>query len=206
MAAYAAGFLAYSGGQIPRARALLTYAVAEFGRQQRVASLVGALIILGLCHALSGATDQARDCYTKVLEITESRGESVGRSYAQWSMAVLQWHSGESGRATELLGEALTRPARLMDDPVGTAMCLEALAWIACDTGDPERAAVLMGAATARGAAASSRPISLPNLMASHVECVRVAESALGTAGFAAASQAGEDMSSADAVVYALGE
>lgn len=206
MAAYAAGFLAYSGGQIPRARALLTDAVAEFGRQQRIAPLVEALIILGLCHALSGATEQASDCYTQVLEITESRGESVGRSYAQWSMAVLLWTSGESDRATELLDEALTRLARLVEDPVGTAMCLEALAWIACDTGDPERAAVLMGAAAARGAVASSWPISLPNLTASHVDCVRSAESALGPAGFAAATLVGEGLSSAAAVAYALGE
>ncbi|WP_433207319.1 hypothetical protein ACQP1G_21760 [Nocardia sp. CA-107356] len=104
------------------------------------------------------------------------------------------------------MDEALIRLARLVDDPVGTAICLEALAWIACDNSDPERAAVLMGAAGALATAASSWPISLPNLLASHDECVRHAGTALGSAGFAAASLGGEQMSSAAAVAYALGE
>ncbi|MCU1645780.1 MAG: protein kinase/transcriptional regulator, LuxR family protein [Nocardia sp.] len=205
IATYAEGFHAYSSGQIPRARTLLTEVVPEFGRQHRIAPLVEALIILGLCHAMSGSTEQASDCYVQVLEITESRGESVGRSYAQWALGVLKWQTGESDRATALLEEALTRLAQLVDDPVGTAMCLEALAWIACDT-DPERAAVLMGAAAARGAAASGWPISSPNLLTSHAECVRSAKSALGAAGFAAASQTGEAMPAAAAVAYALGK
>ncbi|MFE3054221.1 hypothetical protein [Nocardia sp. NPDC059239] len=205
-AAYAEGFPAYYSGRAYQARDVLTDVAAELRQQHRLALEVEALFMLGLCHAMCGSAEQANECYVRVLEITESSGESVARSYAQWATGLLEWQHREFDRATQLLDEALQRLARLIVDPVGTAMCLEALAWIACDTDDPERAAVLTGAAGALATAAGNWPILSPNLLTSHTECVRRAIAALGDAEFATARRAGEDMSGAAAVALALGE
>jgi non-specific serine/threonine protein kinase len=61
-------------------------------------------------------------------------------------MGVAEWRRGEVNRAQELIGESL-RVGRPLDSPIAVAFGLEAMAWIANDRNDSERAAVLMGAA-----------------------------------------------------------
>ncbi|WP_433207316.1 hypothetical protein ACQP1G_21755 [Nocardia sp. CA-107356] len=92
--AYADAFFAYCSGQISRAAALLEDSVVEFHRQDRLALEVEALTMLGLCHAMLESAERAGEYYRRVLGITESRGESVSRSYALWALGVLKWQSG----------------------------------------------------------------------------------------------------------------
>ncbi|SEB37398.1 non-specific serine/threonine protein kinase [Rhodococcus jostii] len=203
---YADGLLAFYNGEPARACSLLEESLAAFRRQDDVALQVEALTMLGLPYELLGHTERAVECYEQVLAITESCGESVYRSYALWAMAVLLWRQGNLTRARELMNQCLVRIARLVDDPVGSAMCLESLAWIAGGEDDAQRAAILMGAAEALGNVAGSSPTFLPHLLFYHDDCVQTSRRVLGENAFATAWREGNELALDAAVAYALGE
>ncbi|MFD9664273.1 protein kinase [Rhodococcus sp. NPDC059968] len=203
---HAAGLLSFYQGELARACSLLEKSQAEFRRQGNTALQVETLTLIGMSYELLGDAGQAMDHYGQVLTITESRGESVGRAYTQWAMAVLLWRQGDLTRARELLNQALVRLARLVDDPVGAAMCLESLAWIASRLDDVQRAAVLMGAAEVLGNSVGSSPTFLPHLLVYHDECIQTSRRILGQKAFASASREGNDFGLDAAVSYALGE
>ncbi|QBJ95890.1 tetratricopeptide repeat protein [Rhodococcus sp. ABRD24] len=166
---------------------------------------VGALHMLGVTYTRLGRTACAIECYERVIEITESCGESVFRSYSLWALAVAVWRQGDCARALHLLKQSL-RLARDVENPRTVAVCLEALAWIHADERDAHRAAVLMGAATELEKSVGSATILLFHLNHHHDQCVRVATHALGEAGFESARLLGVSMSFADVLAYALDE
>lgn len=166
---------------------------------------VEALTLLGLTYELlDDDPRRAVECYEEALSITDRQGESVYRAYVLWVMAVAQWRQGERVRPTELLEEGL-RLSRLVDDPVNCANGLEALAWIAGGT-DPERAAILMGAAEAIGHAVGSTSVFVPDLLVHHDECERAVRRMLTEKDYQGAQQQGRKMDLDSAVSYALGE
>ncbi|MFC9358531.1 protein kinase [Rhodococcus sp. NPDC057014] len=166
---------------------------------------VEALTLLGLTYELlDDDPRRAVDCYEEALAITDRHGESVYRAYVLWVMAVAQWRQGERRRATELLEEGL-RLSRLVDDPVGCANSLEALAWVAGGS-DPERAGILMGAAEAIGHAVGSSSVFVPDLAVHHDECEQVVRGALTEKDYEQAQQQGRNMDLDSAVAYAVGE
>ncbi|ANS31867.1 transcriptional regulator, LuxR family (plasmid) [Rhodococcus opacus] len=203
---HADGLLAFFGGDLTRARPLLERSLAAFRRQGDTALQVEALWAMGLLHASSGEPDRAISCYQQALTITESRGESVHRAYALCAMAILIWQKGDVGQATALLDQGLVLLARLVEDPVGSAMCLEALAWVAGGENQAHRAAALMGAAKALGAAVGSSPTFVPNLRAFHDQCEHQTRQRLGEKAYRRAVREGADLALGDAVAYALGE
>jgi non-specific serine/threonine protein kinase len=166
---------------------------------------IESLTFLGLTYLLADAEPhRAIECYEEVLAITEAHGESVYRSYALWAMAVAQWRLGDPRRVTEFLEQGL-RLARLVDDPVGCANCIEIYAWIA-GTSDPRRAGTLLGAAETLGHAAGSSSVFVPDLLIYHEECERSARRMLTAHTFEECRQHGGAMDIDSAVAYALGE
>lgn len=203
--AEAEGVLALFSGDLPRACSSLGGALEVFGAHEDILSQVGVLEILGLTYELLGDTARAIACYEDALSITKSRGESVWRSFSMWAMGVVVFRQGDPGRAARLSGKGL-RLARLVDDPLTAAMCLETLAWVACGDHRAQRAVVLLGAAEALVHAVGSSPVLLPNLLVYHEECTRLTRSALGERAFEAAHWEGRALGFEGAVAYALGE
>ncbi|QYB07718.1 protein kinase [Rhodococcus sp. USK10] len=204
-ATHADGLLAFFSGELARACSLLSES-AEAARESGLAGLqVEALTMMGLPYELLGDHQRSIDCYEQVFSITEP-GESVYRSYSLWAMAITLWRQGESERPAALLAEGIVQLGRLVHDPVGTAMCLEALAWIAGTNGQTQRAVVLMGAAEKIGDTVGSSPSYLPNLLVHHEECVQNAREQLGDRAFAEAHSEGQSFGLEGAVAYALGE
>ncbi|MBC2642603.1 MULTISPECIES: protein kinase domain-containing protein [unclassified Rhodococcus (in: high G+C Gram-positive bacteria)] len=205
IADHADGIVGLFAGDPTRAASSLQRALTVFRQlEDDLALRIECLTLLGLVYQLDKDPDRAIHCYDEVLAITEDHGESVYRSYALWAMAVARFGLGAHNRAVELLEEGL-RLARLVDDPVACANCVEVFAWIA-GSDDPKRAGTLMGAAEALGRTAGSAAVFVPDLLAYHEECERTARRILTAHAFDAARQRGSAMDLAAAVSYALGE
>ncbi|AII08283.1 protein kinase domain-containing protein [Rhodococcus opacus] len=203
--AHTAGRLALFGGDLPRAIEHFERALEVFRAEGDLHRQIGALQGLGLASGLLGDTARAASCQEEVLTITESRGESEYRARSVWILALMIWQQGDPGRAVRLLAEGL-QLTRMTDDPVGTAWCLQALAWIAADEHHSRRAAVLLGATEALRAVMGTTTVLVPNLRTHQEQCERRARSALGGRAYEAAFRQGQNMSFEDAVAYALDE
>ncbi|MFI6315507.1 protein kinase [Nocardia fusca] len=202
---HASGALALVRSEPERAAPYLERAIDVY-RADRTGHLhIHALNALGWTYELRGDTAKAIEHQRNLISITEECGELLYRSVALRSMGVAEWRRGEVNRAQELIGESL-RVGRPLDSPIAVAFGLEAMAWIANDRNDTERAAVLMGAAHEIWPARSSLATVFANFSRFHEECEQSARTALGEAEFNRAFQRGRAMDTAGARAYALGE
>ena len=203
---HADGIVALFNGEFPRAVSGLERALSVFRHaQNNLALRLESLTMLGLAYErLDTESHRAIECYGEVLAITKTHGDSVYRSYALWAMAVAQWHLGAQSRAIDLLEQGL-RLARLVDDPIGCANCLEAFAWMA-GSSEPTRAGTLMGAAEALGLVPGSPSVLVANLLAYNTECERAARRVLTDRVFEEARKRGRALDLESAVSYALRE
>ncbi|MFC7448078.1 protein kinase domain-containing protein [Rhodococcus daqingensis] len=192
-------------GDLTQARARLERAYDVFVAQGHLYSQVLVLLHLGWACELQQDTAGALVCHERALAITESHGESVCRSQALWATAVAVWRRGDHDRALRLLQQGL-RLTRRRRDPLTTATCLEALAWISSAEGSARRIAVLIGAAQALGQVTGSSTVVFPNLLVFHEECERNARRALGARAFEVAHRDGTSMDLDAAIAFALGE
>ena len=167
--------------------------------------LILALSVRGLTYALLDYTDKSIECYERGLALTETRGESGFRSYLLWVLAIVMWRQGDHTRATHRLGQAL-KASRRVKDRLNAALCLQALAWIASDCNDAQRAVVLTAAAEQVFLSVGSPPVLFPNLVVYQNDCERETRRAMSEQTFAAARREGAALSFDAAVTYALGE
>ena len=115
----------------------------------------------------------------------------------------MAWQEGDAASATAHLTESLAL-RRELGERLGIAECLEGLATVAAGTGQPERAARLLGAAEALREAigAPLPPVDRPD----HDDDDSATRAALGEAAFAAAWAAGRALTVEQAVAEALGD
>ncbi|MDH6286109.1 protein kinase domain-containing protein [Rhodococcus opacus] len=201
---HAFGYAALFAGRLPDARAHLEKAVRGFTARNDLYE-VAAVVGLGMTHDLVNDTERAIECHERVLAITEAQGESVYRSYSLWALAVTVWRLGERARAVQLLGQAL-RVERRVNDRLNASVCLQALAWIAAEEQDMERAVVLLGAADEFTRSVGSSTVLVPGLSVYQDECERRTREAMSEQAFTAARRRGTALGFDAAVAYALGE
>ncbi|MFQ6398014.1 protein kinase domain-containing protein [Nocardia sp. KC 131] len=202
---HAAGALALGRGEPALAASFLERAIEVFSSDRTGHLHVHALNLLGWTYELRGDTSKAIVHQRNIISITEECGELFYRSLALRGMGVAEWRRGDTDRAQELLEQAL-RVDKPLSSSIVMAFGLEALAWIASDRNDIERAAVLMGAARELWPVRSSLNSVFDNLSRFHEGCEKSARRALGTGKFEAAFQRGRAMDTAAARAYALGE
>jgi predicted ATPase/DNA-binding NarL/FixJ family response regulator len=123
------------------------------------------------------------------------------QSEALGALGLSLWKDGDTNQALVRLKSSL-QLKRGMTDTFGTALCLDALAWIAADSGHFRRAAILLGAVAALQQPSDSRPSTY--LFAHTEHCARQVSTALGETGFRAAVDRGKDLGLAEAITYAL--
>jgi len=104
--------------------------------------------------------------------------------------------------ASRLLTQGLELK-RQIDDALGAAWCLEALAWTAATEHDHRRAAILLGAAQTIADATGAPTATAPHFVSYQRDCERQVRSALGEDAFESAFEVGMRMSPHDAVTYA---
>jgi DNA-binding CsgD family transcriptional regulator len=167
--------------------------------------LLEALFGLAMNRGMEGDAAGALACHDEVMAITEPRGEVWYRSLSLLAFGLAVWQEGDLRRATGLERESL-RLKRVFNDLLGTAWCLEILAWIAAGEPDPRRAATLLGAAHALWRTTGTSPATVRHLLGYHDECEQRTRRALGERAFQAAVQRGMVLGLADAIGYALNE
>ena len=193
--AYAAEFLGRAVwflGDPARGLALTEDALARHRAAGDWRGTMLTLVQLGIMRALMGDPAEAISPLQECADFCEARGERWNRSYALWGLGLAAWLLGDAGRADELERAAL-RIKREVGDQIGSAMCIEALAWIAASQRRPGRAAILLGAAAS---AREAIPASLPAPLGPHHEAAyATAGRLLGQDGFAAELAKGRALS-----------
>jgi predicted ATPase/DNA-binding CsgD family transcriptional regulator len=201
----AAGYVAGYRGDLPRSVALLDAVLEAFRARNDLPRLLDALFALAVYSGIRGDAARALACHEEVLAITGPRGEVWYRSLSLWALGLAVWQQGDSRRAAGLVRESL-RLKRLIEDLLGIAWCLEALAWIAAGAPDPRHAANLLGAAHALWHTLGGSPATVRPMLGYHDECEQRTRRALGEQAFQTAFQRGMGLALADAVVCALNE
>jgi non-specific serine/threonine protein kinase len=197
------GFVIYSLGQAEDGQALAESALRlheEIGNQIGVALALAQTGFIRLC---SGEPRMAVDLYTQCARVAESSGNVWYQTYAQWAVGVATWMLGDPGGAAASVRAALAI-MRQSDDPIGVALCLDALAWIAASRDETARSLTLLAAAD-RAWATIPAPLP-PGLRPHHEKALGVARKALPAAGYRAAFAKGSTMGQAEAIAFALGE
>ena len=160
--------------------------------------------LLGLIHGFSGDLDRATACHRACQEICRRAGESWCSSYSLWHLGLVVWAEGDAGRAVQLERQSLELKRR-MDERLGVALCLEALAWIHGHD-DSRRAATLLGAADALWKVMGTSVRLNPGLSLMHERSDASVRVSLGEQAFNDAFAEGAAMSAGEPIAYALGE
>jgi predicted ATPase/DNA-binding CsgD family transcriptional regulator len=197
------GFVIYSFGQADDGYAL---AESAFRLHEEIGNQIGVALALaqtGFIRLCSGQPRMAADLYMHCARVSESSGNVWYQTYAQWATGVTTWMLGDPANAASSVLAALT-VMRRVDDPIGVALCLDALGWIAASRDETARSLTLLAAADR---AWTTIPAPLPpGLRPHHEEALGVARKALPAAGYRAAVAMGSTMDQAEAVAFALGE
>jgi len=197
------GYILYSVGETDQGHTLTETALRLHRQCADPVGIVMALLFDGFIHLCSGEPAEAVDRSGECMRLAETSGDRWSQTYAQWGLAVAAWMVEDHARA-DALAHAGLRVAREMDDLIGVAQCLDALAWIAASQKKPARALTLLAAAdTARAAIPALLP---PALSVYHDAALRVAREALPRSESAAAVTKGSGMNQAEAIAFALGE
>ncbi|RYE39851.1 MAG: protein kinase [Hyphomicrobiales bacterium] len=204
LASQAQGTLALYQSDFSGAVANLTEALEVFRTEDDLLLRIVTLQLLGLANGLGGNAEQAVACNEEALTITRMHGESVYRGRSACLLGIALWQQDNTKRATEMFDEGL-RLTQLVDDPLGSAWCLEGLAWIAARQ-NPHKSATLLGSAEALWQGVGSPSVHIPGLGAFHDVCERRTRSALGERPFVAAYAKGRSMRVEDVVALALDE
>jgi predicted ATPase/DNA-binding CsgD family transcriptional regulator len=204
--AYATEFLGralWFTGDPDRGAALTEKALAQHRNAGDWQGVVLTLVQLGVIRTLTGHPEAAVSLFEECAAHCDAHGERWNRSYALWGLGLATWLLGDLERAQQVERAALAIKWDIGDQP-GTAVCLEALAWIAASRGQHAHAASLLGAAAA---AWQAIPAALPRPLAAHREAsLTRTRAALGEQSFAAQVSRGQAMPTTRAVASALGE
>jgi non-specific serine/threonine protein kinase len=196
------GFITLLRGDPDRACQRLETAVDDCND---LSSRAAALLLLSWAHELRGNMVEALAYDEKVLALAELHGESVFRSMASWSIGLENWRQGDHAEAAKMLKRGL-RLAQHLNDARTAASCLEVLAWIAAEDGQPVRAAVMMSAADTIGRTVGNWAFVFPDRRVFHEGFADRVRAALTAEGYQAAAAEGRSMSLNDAAAHALAE
>jgi predicted ATPase/DNA-binding CsgD family transcriptional regulator len=165
--------------------------------------VVLALAQIGFIHLCAGEAVATAKWWGECARVSEASGNAWYHAYAQWGLGVAALLRADHDGAARLACAGL-RSMRHMDDPMGVALCVDALAWAAVARGEAARALTLLAAADAAWSAIPAVPA--PALRGHHDTALAAAEAALSGRAYEAAVHKGAAMSHAEAIAFALRE
>ncbi len=203
-AGYAAGTLATSAGEpaaaLPHYDEALKICAALPTLNQRLDLLLACAVAAGL----AGDEQRAAACHEEIVAITEPVGERFNRSNSLWALGLAAWQQGDGPRALDLQRQAL-RLKWQIDDRLGVATSVEALAWVTAPE-DPERAVTMLGGLTAVSQTTQTAVAESQHQFADfRATCLRRTREALGDVAFEAAMDRGRRMEPDRVIAYCLG-
>jgi non-specific serine/threonine protein kinase len=191
-------------GDLAAAVEHLERAVAGFRGSGWTADLAETLVLLGMAYGFAGDHEQAARAHEECLRVCSDGANAWARSYAlQWG-GLVAWERGEHQKALTWELESL-QLKRQMQERLGVALCLEALARIECADA-PERAAIMLGAAASLFTTIGTSPAALPGLLSVHEASEAALKAEVGDTAFEKAFDEGVAMSADAAIAFALDE
>ncbi|MGH3376690.1 MAG: LuxR C-terminal-related transcriptional regulator [Actinoallomurus sp.] len=152
---------------------------------------------------LSGNLDFAIDICEECIDRIEGYREQWLRSYVLWFYGIAVWRKGDLKRATELERESI-KLKDPFDDVLGYIHCLGVLAWIAENTGQHERCALIFGALDS---IRRETGLTIHNyLMSYHDQSMSDTRRVLGDLRYKETFHRGAKLSIREAIVFALEE
>jgi predicted ATPase/DNA-binding CsgD family transcriptional regulator len=204
-ATHLTGMVAFFSDEFPRAAELLAEGERRYRATGGPPDLTGALDVhIGLLNISRDLLDEAQERLAATRERSEAAGEAWVRSYAIDGLGFIALLRGELGTARRLARESLELTARF-DDTVGLSLALDLAAWTAAAGEEHERAAILLGAASARWRSFGQQLYGSPDWQARRDGYQQRARGCLGDPTFEAAFRHGAAMSRPDMLGYALG-
>jgi predicted ATPase len=135
-------------GEIDSAIDLFTQGRDAMARLDDPASLALGTYYLATAVATTGRLTEARQLAAEGLDASERAGDSLARGMLNGLLGTVQWLLDDPAAGESNLREAI-QVQHLLGHRMGMATSLEGLAWVAGSSGQPERAALLLGAAAA---------------------------------------------------------
>jgi DNA-binding CsgD family transcriptional regulator len=181
-------------GDLPRAVSELEQALAMPASRTDLDFYLDILTSLAIYASMVGQHERSKACYEEIFQLATPLGESLHRANALMALGLDSWRRGDPVRAVELQRSALEIKLGL-DDPLSTAVGLDALAWGVGALGQHKRAAHMLGAAEVLwDSTGSSLATLFSDLVGDHDKSVAAARAALGEQGYAAAFRRGRQM------------
>jgi predicted ATPase/DNA-binding CsgD family transcriptional regulator len=191
---YVAARAARVAGDLPRAVSELEQALAMPASRTDLDFYLDILTSLAIYASMVGQHERSKACYEEIFQLATPRGESLHRANALMALGLDAWRRGDPVRAVELQRSALEIKLGL-DDPLSTAVGLDALAWGVGALGQHKRAAHMLGAAEVLwDSTGSSLATLFSDLVGDHDKSVAAARAALGEQAYAAAFRRGRQM------------
>ncbi len=177
-------------GRISEAVTLFEEALLIFAGTADAEGSGWAYFQLAISLAHRGDSSRAQAVCGEALRAGEARGELLCRSYTLWVLAFDTWKQ-HGPQAADLARSAL-EIHRGFNDPVGVALVIELLAWIAGSDGDDARAALLLATAESVWSLIGTTIAAFGPLLAGHrAACEAQVRRALGRRELAVASRQG---------------
>ncbi|SNS35526.1 LuxR C-terminal-related transcriptional regulator [Rhodococcoides kyotonense] len=171
----------------------------------RVDLLCTMKIHLGMVYSFTGNLGGAHDAFDSVRLLAENNGEIWLRSYAVYGLGLVELVAENYSTAASFAVKALDLH-QAFDDVVGTTLMTDLLAWAEAESGSPDRAAVLLGAASAMWGSFGEQLYGSGHWIDKREVFTERARIALGTRVFEACRASGSAMSVGELTRYALGE
>ena len=162
-----------------------------------------ALLSGGVAAWLCGEHALAQDLLQECL-VVDGSYETSFRSSALMHLGMVMWDAGASDAAREMVLQALELKIR-DDELIGTAMCLDGLAWFDTAAGDLRRGATLAGIAESAWRRSGFTIESVRELARFRDNCLEQLRSRLPSRTVSDLMSAGSSMSPAAAATFALG-
>ncbi|MEU7884369.1 AAA family ATPase [Microbispora bryophytorum] len=198
------GTAAMLQGDAKKATALLGVAI-EFHRGGRELNpgLLPAIVELSMVLLAQGEFEEAETLLVDCLQVCQERGELWLRSYAWYVSSLVHRATGRRDEALVACKEAL-RIKQHFHDVLGIVLCVDNLATLNLQAGEPERTATLLGAAQSNWRTFGLPQFGSPFFTTEHEQCVKECKKLIGDAAYDEAYTAGTRFSLGDLVEYAL--
>lgn len=162
-------------------------------------------IHLGMVYSFTGNLADAHEAFDSVRALAETNGEIWLRSYAVYGLGLVALVAERYSEAAHCAVSALDLH-RSFDDVVGTTLMTDLLAWAEAESGSSDRAAVLLGAASAMWGSFGEQLYGSEHWIEKREVFEERARRSLGPREFEAHRASGSTMSVGELISYALGE
>ncbi|MBM7369002.1 LuxR C-terminal-related transcriptional regulator [Gordonia hydrophobica] len=194
-ATHTAGLRDFFAGDFDAARINLDAAESAYRSIGAPAALHATLAVhRGMLLSATLEVDAAEATFAAVYDDTEAVGELWFHSYATYGLGLVALLRGDPSSAATMADQAL-RGHRAFGDTIGMTLMSDLLGWALAEDGSSERAAVILGAATAMWASVGRQLYGSDHWNSLRASAIETARRDLGDTAFERAWDRGRAMS-----------